>query len=276
MHRRSTQTRIEASMWGLASGDLNGGPIRMVLRLGRSLVEKQRFDADDVFSRYRDWWRNGAFDTGAVFAKVMILVDQGHSRHEAVELANLNFEGRTGGVNPAHRVAPLACALFIPDDELPVIARKEAALTHDNQLAGDASAVTAVLLRALIRGRDWPIATQLAMKHAQCKRTRESLNIGDLPIPETGFAPDVLANALHFVERARNFESALGVALEFAGPSNYSPVLVGAMAGARFGRSPGRPKHCGSSLNADLEDLVHGLQSSIPFHPQPKPAKGFR
>jgi ADP-ribosylglycohydrolase len=236
----------------------------MALRLGRSLVEKQRFDADDVFSKYHDWWQNGAFDTGAVFAKVMILVDQGYSRQEAVELANLNFEGHTGGVNPAHRVAPLACALFIPDDELPRIARKEAALTHHSQLAGDASAVTAVLLRALIRGRDWPIARKLAMKHAQCKRTRESLNAGDLPIPETGFAPDILANALHFVERAGNFESALEGALGFAGPSNYSPVLVGAMAGARFGRGPGRPTHCGSSLNVALEDLVRGLQSSIP------------
>ena len=52
-----------------------------------------------------------------------------------------------------------------------------------------------------------------------------------------GFAPDVLAAAVHFVGSSGSFEDALDAALQFAGPANYCPVLVGSIAGARWGMS---------------------------------------
>ena len=52
-----------------------------------------------------------------------------------------------------------------------------------------------------------------------------------------GFAPDVLRAALHFVGTSACFAEALERSLAFAGPSNYCPVLVGAVAGARWGAS---------------------------------------
>lgn len=58
------------------------------------------------------------------------------------------------------------------------------------------------------------------------------------PIPPAshrgGHAPRCLADALWFVDRAEGFDAALDPALEFAGPENYCPVLVGAIAGARW------------------------------------------
>ena len=47
----------------------------------------------------------------------------------------------------------------------------------------------------------------------------------------------MLRAAVHFVAGAGTFEGALAEALAFAGPANYCPVLVGAMAGARWGAS---------------------------------------
>ena len=52
-----------------------------------------------------------------------------------------------------------------------------------------------------------------------------------------GFAPDVLRAALHFVGTSGSFAEALERSLAFAGPANYCPVLVGAIAGARWGAS---------------------------------------
>lgn len=51
----------------------------------------------------------------------------------------------------------------------------------------------------------------------------------------SGFAPGALASALWFVDQAGAFDEALHAALAFAGPDNYCPVLVGAIAGARWG-----------------------------------------
>ena len=41
--------------------------------------------------------------------------------------------------------------------------------------------------------------------------------------------------ALFFVNHNDSFGGAMSDALSFAGPANYAPVLVGALAGARFG-----------------------------------------
>jgi len=52
-----------------------------------------------------------------------------------------------------------------------------------------------------------------------------------------GFAPAVLAAAVHFVGSSDTFDTALDASLQFAGPANYCPVLVGSIGGARWGAS---------------------------------------
>ena len=60
-----------------------------------------------------------------------------------------------------------------------------------------------------------------------------------------GYAPDVLRAALFFVATSACFTEALDRSLTFAGPSNYCPVLVGAVAGARWGASAIPPSALG-------------------------------
>jgi len=52
-----------------------------------------------------------------------------------------------------------------------------------------------------------------------------------------GFAPDVLRAAVYFVNKSACFAEALDRSLAFAGAANYCPVLVGAIAGVRWGAS---------------------------------------
>jgi ADP-ribosylglycohydrolase len=47
----------------------------------------------------------------------------------------------------------------------------------------------------------------------------------------------VLRAAVYFVGTSGSFAEALERSLVFAGPANYCPVLVGAIAGARWGAS---------------------------------------
>jgi ADP-ribosylglycohydrolase len=227
--------KVRGILLGLAAGDRNGGPIRMAVRLAESLVELRRFDPRDILDRYLAWWRDGAFDTGPTTAQVLSLIDGGMDADEAVERVHNQAGGLTAGCNPAHRCPPLAMALFLPDEELAGCALREARLTHHHPLAGDVAAAVAVLCRALIRGEHW----DSAVSGAAAGRLRPTIQALDLaspaPLSPGGFAPEVLRAAVHFVACHDTFADALSASLAFAGPANYCPVLVGAVAGARWG-----------------------------------------
>ncbi len=219
----------------------------MALCLAESLAERRRFDREDILGRYLAWWCEGGFDTGPVSARVFNLIVSGVPGREAVARAHADCGGLTAGCNPAHRSPPLAMAAFLIDARLPDLACQEGTLTHRDPLAGDVSAATVVLCRSLIRGSDWTTALQQAATERQ-ERTRAALLCGNgKPLLKDGFALEVLRAALFFVSTHPGFVAALESAIAFAGPANYCPVLVGAIAGARWGAAgipSGLVTHC--------------------------------
>lgn len=226
--------RARGVLLGLAAGDRIGGPVRMALHVAESLLTCQRLDLADIGRRYLAWWQDDAFDTGPTVASVLTLVAEGKTFEEAARQVDESVDGRTAGCNPAHRCAPLAMCVRIADAGLADAAMAEARLTHRHPLAGDAAAALASLCRALIRGRPWPQALELAAA-GRLPPTREALASADRPPSRTGFAPDALHAAVHFVAISDSFPQALQRAIEFAGPANYSPVLAGSIGGARWG-----------------------------------------
>jgi ADP-ribosylglycohydrolase len=207
----------------------------MALCLAESLADRREFDREDILGRYCAWWREGGFDTGPVSALVFDLIASGVPSSEAVARVHAECAGRTAGCNPAHRSPPLAMAAFLADDQLPDLAGQEASLTHRDSLAGDVAAATVVLCRCLIKGSDWTTAVRQAATGRE-ERTRPALQGGAAEPPhEGGFAPEALRAALFFVSTHTGFAAALEAAAGFAGPANYCPVLVGTIAGARWG-----------------------------------------
>jgi ADP-ribosylglycohydrolase len=229
--------RCRGVLLGLASGDRNGGPVRMAVRLAESLLELGCFDPADIVARYLRWWREGAFDTGPVSGRALELLAAGMTAPAASAQAHREFGGRTAGCNPAHRSPPLAMLASLADDDLPGCATTEARLTHHDPLAGDVAAAVGVLCRSLIRGTDWESALQRSAEGRQAQ-TGEALSSGRKgPGTSGGFAPEVLRAAVYFVGSSSGFPEALGRSVAFAGPANYCPVLVGALGGARWGSS---------------------------------------
>jgi ADP-ribosylglycohydrolase len=228
--------RARGILLGLLMGDRNGGPIQMALELASSLRQLGRFSLNDVRLRYLTWFQRERTDTGPVSARVFELISFGVEPGDAVAQVHREFGGLTAGCNPAHRAAPLAMCSFI-DDDLPATAVQEAKLTHEHGLAGDVSAAVVVLCRALIRGAAWSEALEVAAVARQ-PATQATMSLAITPaLKSGGFAPDVLRAGIFFVDRHSSFEAALSEALRFAGPANYCPVLVGSIAGARWGAS---------------------------------------
>ncbi len=253
------RNRVAGVLLGLAAGDRIGGPVRMAVRVAESLFECGRFDVGDVGRRYLEWWRDDAFDTGPTAAAVLLLVDSGLSFEDAARRVDERANGATAGCNPAHRSAPLAMFAGTPEQLLPRIldtnvsgpretapaplsrlaseAQAEAKLTHSHPLAGDVAAAIVCMCRELIIGMPWADA----MEHAAIGRrpeTIQALKFSQIErSAQDGFAPNVLGAAIHFVHTSHSFTEAIERSIEFAGLANYSPVLVGSLAGARWGCS---------------------------------------
>jgi hypothetical protein len=136
----------------------------------------------------------------------------------------------------------------------------EAGLTHHDPLAGEVAAAVNKLCRALIRAVCWDVAL-----HQFGRFTDE-----DVPGSNGGFAPDVLRAAVYFVGTSPGFAEALQRSLAFAGPANYCPVLVGAIAGSRW-VSPENPGsgHCQWSMLTLQSIGCHARASGR--KPAPKP-----
>lgn len=231
-----TAEERRAGLWrGLGQGDRNGGPTQMALRLKQSLESLRGFCPDDVFARYLAWWATEGFDTGPTAAGVFALVQAGVDRETAVRQIHEESGGATAGCNPAHRAAPLAMMAFLPLSELGDLARQEARLTHLHPDAGETSAAVVLLARHLIDGLPWTEALPATAAQVHGPAREALLTPKARPLDPGGHAPEVLRAAVHFVGQHPDFPSALQASLTFAGPANYCPVLVGTLAGARWG-----------------------------------------
>jgi ADP-ribosylglycohydrolase len=199
----------------------------MAVRLAESLVACGGFNAADILERYLAWWREGAFDTGPVSDRAFALMATGMPAQEAAAQVHREFGGMTAGCNPAHRSSPLSMLAAIAYEDLAGRAMVEARLTHHDPVAGEIAATVNKLCRALIRCAAWEVALR------QC----DGFDGQDGPGNNGGFAPDVLRAGIYFVGTSGHFAEALERSLAFAGPANYCPVLVGVIAGARWGAS---------------------------------------
>lgn len=214
------QDRVAGLLVGLAAGDDIGGRTEIALRLARSLAALQCYDPGDVFGRYLEWHRAGSFDTGVVATCVFNLGLDGVSSNEAAAQVHEELQGQTAGCCPSHRAGVLAMSPWLSREQVQDAARVEAGLTHAHPAAAQCAAMMATECRHAIM--DKPLT------HDGCSTQ---------PISPGGLASDAMRAALHFYVRARDPLATLAAAKEFAGPSNYCPVLLGALLGARHGAS---------------------------------------
>ena len=222
----------------------------MALLLAESLLDCGGFDPTDILDRYLRWWRDDAFDTGPVSDRALELIAAGMPTHEATAQVHREFDGKTAGCNPAHRSSPLSMLAALADEELAVFAMTEAGLTHYDPLASEIAVAVNTVCRSLIRGSPWPDALQKSSDFADQER----------PCTRSGYAPDILRAAIWFVGTSAGFSEAMGRSLAFAGPANYCPVLVGAIAGARWGASTIPPS---SLAHVDILDRVVAVAEAL-------------
>jgi len=206
---------------GYMSGDKNGGPTELAKILSKSLVACNGFNKNDLVKRYYHWWKTDAFDTGPTFAMVFQKVSQGMHVDDASIKVNEELKGATAGCGPAHRIASLASFKKIPTNKLVDYARKEARITHYHPDAGNCSGVMVLLCRYLLEGYSWDESKDLVSENEETKSTW--IKIQNANLNNGGYVLDVMHSAFHFLDK----DDALKLSLQFSGPANYCPVIVG-------------------------------------------------
>lgn len=256
--------RVYGLALDLAVGDDNGGPVEMALCLMQSLLNcRPKYCALDVGSRYLSWFRDPlnrhvVWDTGPTAAKVFRNSKVASDLPGQALILHRDLDGQTAGVNPVHRVAPLAIAAWLDPLQMQAAAWEEAGLTHHHDLARGCCVVLTVLCRRLILGDDWigclrvalglpqlepaafaplraMLATSLAVAEDNVCTATGAVAARFNNVGNGGFCIEALGAALHFAVLAKSFADGLCESKSFAGPANYCPVLVGALLGARFG-----------------------------------------
>jgi ADP-ribosylglycohydrolase len=212
---------------GIANGDAIGGPTALAEIIAESLIANSGLNTADITSRYLEWWRGGSFDTGPTFVQVFKLIDSGMGPSAAVETTHGAFRGNSAGCGPAHRNSVIAACTAIQTDNVPDAARAEALITHLDPVAGDAAAVVALLCRCLLNGLTLEAAKVFVAEHPRTSEAFASIMLR--PLGPSGFALDAVRAAIYFMDG----KYALKEASAFAGASNYCPVIVGALLGAR-------------------------------------------
>ncbi len=256
-----TQNRVRGVLVGLAAGDRIGGPLQMATLLAQSLNSLGNYEPKDVMDRYMGWYRKGAFDTGRVAKRVFELIDKGTAPKAASEQVHDDLKSKTAGINPAHRAAPLSMLYGLDGKRLAEAARTEAAQTHTHPLAGEAAAFISGTCRQLIDGADLEaaISREISVVDSSFTKLLDSQNEPSAG----GFSPEAVQAALHFLRDSSDFAMAMTKSIQFAGRSNYCPVLVGALGGALWGRTAIPSSELGHVKNLDaVEKLASSLADS--------------
>ena len=217
------------NLWwkGLAAGDRNGGPVRLATLLHQST--QSGFDEQRSFQHYAQWVQAEGFDSGPTLRQVVDLTRLGLPLTAAVRATHRSHNG-SAGIGPAHR--SIALLRLATGADLIELAIREAQLSHFDPIAGSCSAASLIICQML--GEN----VRLNEIKATVEQLFPDLNLTPEQLSAGGFAPAVLAAAWKFLSNANHFDDALGPALQFAGPANYCPVLVGLWAACRFGNVP--------------------------------------
>ena len=209
----------ELILRGIKEGDQIGGPFELAKIVSKSLKSNNEFNEDDLRKRYLDWWKEDAFDTGPTYASVFNKIEKGMDPELAVKKVHEEFGFSTAGCGPAHRATPLAGMFSIPTNQLIILARKEAKITHYDIDAGNGSAIVIMLCRYLLEGKSFYDAENLVSNDKDLKDSWLKLQKAELKLD--GYIYNVIFSALHFIKENKT----LADAIKFSGKANYCSII---------------------------------------------------
>jgi ADP-ribosyl-[dinitrogen reductase] hydrolase len=219
----------------------------MARNLVRSLIELERFDADDVLHRHLEWLASDPPDAGNLTRRVLTRTREGApaAAREYVEQRGPEVSAGNGSVMYC---APLGVAYARRSHELLVLAPALSAITHWDERCRTACLAVTLAIAALIRGEAADRAVASAVAATVEREGGEELEYlveaagRARPVdgPDRGFALFTAGLALQTAAATTSFEKGLRYVVSLGGDTDTNAAVAGALLGALHGR-PGLP-----------------------------------
>jgi len=210
----------------------------MMLCIARSIVEKGRFDPEDVAKKFLGWFRAGALGIGRTTWVALDALGGGASWREAGRIAHERLGGLSAGNGSIMRCAPIALLNANNAERLIGDSIDSSLITHwDPRACWGAAALNLAIAQLLCGGREALLERLLG--RVEQPEVRESvawaggMRMEDL-VP-SGFVLDTLQAAIWCFMNTDSFEDAVVSAVNLGGDTDTIGAVCGALAGAWYG-----------------------------------------
>jgi len=220
----------------LAAGEVTDDT-QMALCIARSLVEKQRFDADDIAANFVEWFRSDPKDIGNTTRHALELLNDGVPWQDAGARTHEAMRPRDASNGSIMRCAPIALAAWRDAEMNARHSADSSRITHANPLCVDACVALNAAVAALLLGESDPLAA--ADRAAELDEVRTAIDAAATATPDTlpagGYVLDTLSAALWAVTAHDTPEDAIVAAVNLGNDADTTGAVAGALAGARWG-----------------------------------------
>ena len=225
--------------------DLQPGDVtddtEMMMCIAESLVQKLKFDPDDIALKFLQWYDTRPKDMGNTTQVVLSLLKNNIHWRSAARKAHAILNERSAGNGSLMRVAPLGLMYHEHEEELMNASSMSSKITHWDDLAAESCVAFNLILANILHGYGQEEAIQNAVDKMLRRSEVVSRSVQSVfekesdELQPTGFVLDTLEMALWYFYHSESFEEALVHAVNRGGDADTIAAVTGALAGAYFG-----------------------------------------
>ena len=231
-------TELFGGGWlGLGAGEWTDDTA-MMLCIARSIVEKGRFDPEDVAQKFLGWFQAGALGIGRTTWVALEALSTGASWQDAGRIAHQRLGGLSAGNGSIMRCAPIGLLDARNPERLIKDSIDSSRITHWGPKAGwGAVALNLAISQLLCEDKDG-LLDKVVSKIEQPEVRQALAKVAVLRMEElvpSGFVLDTLQAAMWCFLNTSSFEDALVAAVNLGGDTDTIGAVCGALSGVCYG-----------------------------------------
>jgi ADP-ribosyl-[dinitrogen reductase] hydrolase len=197
----------------------------LALALGRSLVRRAGFDAQDICEEFATWLKAGPVDVGNTCRR-------GIRRYITQGTLSGSFSEGDAGNGAAMRVLPIALATLGHPVEAEAWTLTQCHITHHHPLSDEASLTLVHMMQALLAGQDKDALRSMA---DALQRRCPALAFEPYEGKSSAYVVETLQTVLTFYFGTKSFAECLIATVNQGGDADTTGALAGMLAGATYG-----------------------------------------
>ena len=195
------------------------------LALGRSLVRRAGFDAQDICEEFAAWLKAGPVDVGNTCRR-------GIRRYITQGTVSGTFSEGDAGNGAAMRILPVALSTLGHPVEAEAWTLGQCRITHHHPLSDEASLTLVHMMQALLSGRDKDALRSMA---EALQRRCPALAFEPYEGKSSAYVVETMQTVFNFYFGTKSFADCLIATVNQGGDADTTGAIAGMLAGGTYG-----------------------------------------